>query len=105
MRRGSCGARAGVQLVERLIRMESTPGALGVTTLALINSEGRQLRPLALDGVEPSVKNASSGKYPLAKKFFFITKPTPSAAAQQFMSFVGTPAGREVLTQAGHWVP
>ena len=86
-------------------KMESTPGALGVSTLALINSEGRQLRPLALDGVEPSVKNASSGKYPLFKKFFFITKPIPSTAAQQFMAFVGTPAGREILTQTGHWVP
>ena len=86
-------------------RMESTPGAVGVTTLALINSEGRQLRPLILEGVEPNVKNASSGKYPLVKKFFFITKPTPSMAAQQFMSFVGTPTGREILTQTGHWVP
>lgn len=86
-------------------RMESTPGSVGVTTLALINSEGRQLRPLILDGVEPSVKNASSGTYPLVKKFFFVCKSIPSAAAQQFMSFVGTPAGHEILTQTGHWVP
>ncbi len=86
-------------------KMESTPGAVGVTTLALIISEGRQLRPLMLDGVEPNVKNASSGKYPLVKKFFFISKPTPSAMAQQFMSFVGTPAGNEILTQSGHWIP
>lgn len=86
-------------------KMESTPGAVGVTTLALINSEGRQLRPLTLDGVEPSVNNASSGKYPLVKKFFFISTPIPSAAAQQFMSFVGMPAGREILTQTGHWIP
>jgi phosphate transport system substrate-binding protein len=86
-------------------KIESTPGAVGVTTLALINSEGRQLRALTLDGAEPSLKNASSGHYPMIKKFFFITKLNPSPAVQQFITFINTPAGREILTQTGHWVP
>jgi phosphate transport system substrate-binding protein len=86
-------------------KIESIPGAIGVTTVALIKSEGRALRALSLDGVEANEKNASSRDYPIIKHFVFITRPTPSPAAQQFISFVKSPAGRDILTQTGHWVP
>lgn len=86
-------------------KMESTPGAIGVTTLALIKSEGRSLRALKLDGAEPTEKNAISGHYPIIKSFFMITQPTPSAAVQEFIAFVKSPAGVDVLKQNEHWIP
>lgn len=86
-------------------KIESIPGAIGVTTLALIRSEGRALRALKLNGTEPTEKNGASGNYPIIKNFFFITRPAPTAAVQQFMVFVNSPVGREILTQTGHWVP
>ncbi len=85
-------------------KIESIPGAIGVTTVALILSENRHLRALSLDGVEPTAKNAASGAYPIAKHFFFVTKLTPSPVVQQFMAFVKSPAGIEILTKTGHWV-
>lgn len=86
-------------------KTESVPGALGVSTLSLINSENRPLRALTLDGVEPTVSNAASGKYPHAKRFFLITRPDPSAAVKRFIAFMQSPAGREILTRAGNWIP
>ena len=86
-------------------QIEKIPGALGVTTLALIRSEDRSLRALSLNGVEPSVENTGNGKYPIIKNFFMITKSAPSPAAQQFMAFVRSPEGRQILEQTGHWVP
>ena len=86
-------------------KIESIPGAMGVTSLALIQSEGRPLRALTLDGVEPTIENGASGDYPLVKRFFLITKPQASATVVQFMAFVGSPAGREILTKTGHWIP
>ncbi|MFA7281550.1 MAG: substrate-binding domain-containing protein [Sterolibacterium sp.] len=86
-------------------KIESIPGAIGVTTLALIKAENRSLRPLKLDAIEPTPKNGSSGNYPLAKNFFIVTQPSPSAVVQQFIAFVNSPAGREILTQTGHWIP
>jgi phosphate transport system substrate-binding protein len=86
-------------------KIESIPGAIGVTTVALILAEGRGLRPLKLDGVEPTTKNGSSGSYPIIKRFFFITQPAPSPAVRQFITFVKSPDGRKILTQTGHWAP
>ena len=86
-------------------QIEKIPGALGVTTLALIRSEERSLRALSLEGVEPSVENTGNGKYPIIKNFFMIIKSAPSPAAQQFMAFVRAPEGRQILEQTGHWVP
>ena len=86
-------------------KMESIPGAFGVTTLALIKSENRHLRALTLDNVAPTTAEGTSGKYPLVKRFYFLTKVAPSASVEKFIAFAHSPAGREVLTQTGHWVP
>ncbi len=86
-------------------KIESIPGAFGTSTLALIKSEGRSLRALKLDGVEPTEKNGASGAYPMIKHFFFITQKSPSPAVQQFIAFVNSPAGQEVLTKNGQWRP
>jgi phosphate transport system substrate-binding protein len=86
-------------------KIEEIPGAIGVTTMALILSERRSLHALKLDGVEPNERNGVSGKYPLIKRFFFITRPAPSAAVRQFIDFVGSPGGQAILAQTGHWAP
>jgi phosphate transport system substrate-binding protein len=85
--------------------LEKTPGALGTTSLAVILSEGRALRPLKLDGVEPTVRALSSGAYPYYKLLYFVTGARPSAAAQRFIAFARSGAGRRILARTGHWVP
>ncbi len=86
-------------------KMESIPGAIGVTTLALIKSEGRALRALNLDGIEPTPEQLASGAYPLVKHFFLVSLRQPSPAASEFVAFVGSATGRAILTRTGHWVP
>ena len=86
-------------------KIETIPGAFGVTTVALIKSESRSLRALTLDGIEPTESNAAGGRYPIIKTFFFVTAPTLSPYAQQFIAFVRSPAGHDILTQTGHWIP
>lgn len=86
-------------------KVESIPGALGVTTLCLIKSEDRTLRALALDGVEPTAANAAAGKYPHVKRLYYIIKSEPSAEVKRFIAFMNSPAGRDILTRTGHWIP
>lgn len=85
--------------------IEKITGAIGTSTLALIISEKHSLRPLKLDGVEPTPKNIASGAYPYYKQVFVVTSAKRSATAQRFIAFIQSPAGRKILTQAGHWIP
>ncbi len=86
-------------------KIEAIPGAIGVTTLALIKSEGRALQALKLDGIEPAPEQLASGAYPLVKHFFLVSLRQPSPAASEFAAFVQSAAGRAILTRTGHWVP
>lgn len=86
-------------------KIESIPGAIGVTTLALIKSENRPLRALNLDGVEPTARKAASGEYPIVKRFYFVTHGVPTPPIEKFLAFVKSPKGREILNQTGHWIP
>ncbi|MBA4177491.1 MAG: hypothetical protein C0505_13180 [Leptothrix sp. (in: Bacteria)] len=84
--------------------IEKIPGALGPSTLALLMSEKRALKPLALDGVAPSAQTIADGSYPLAKRLMIVTGPKTPAEAQAFVTFVQSTAGRQILQQTGHWV-
>lgn len=86
-------------------KLESIPGALGVTTLGLIKSEDRALKALALEGVEPTAANGASGKYPHVKRLYYITRTEPSAEVKRFIAFVNSPVGRDILARSGHWNP
>ncbi len=97
------GMLFGVTDQEAADLLEKTPGSLGTSTLAQILSERRRLKPLKLDGAEPSPANIANGSYPLHKSMFLVTGPASSAAARDFVDFVRSAAGREILERQGHW--
>lgn len=86
-------------------KMESIPGSIGVTTIALIRSEKRKLRPLAIDGIEPTLENMRSGRYPMVKQFNFVLRKQYAPKVQRFLDFVKSPQGRKILEQYGNTVP
>lgn len=85
-------------------RLETIPGALGTTTLAQIISEQRAIQALALDGVTPSLKNLAEGKYPYYKTFIIVHTPKTTALALQFVAFVRSATGQQILETNGHSV-
>lgn len=84
--------------------IEKTPGALGPSTLSLLNAEKRPLKALALDGVTPSAQNLANGSYPLFKQLHIVTGPKSPPEAQLFIGFIRSNAGRQILQETGHWV-
>lgn len=84
--------------------LESIPGAVGPASLALILSERRALKALRLDGVTPTAASLADGSYPLSKTFYMVLGRSSSQTIQDFISFVRSQAGREVLMEHGHWV-
>ncbi|MFA5123831.1 substrate-binding domain-containing protein, partial [Zavarzinia sp.] len=84
--------------------LEKIPGALGPTTLAQILAEGRALKALRLDGVEPSVDALASGRYTHHKRLFLVTTARSTPMASEFVAFVKSANGRAILARTGHWV-
>jgi phosphate transport system substrate-binding protein len=82
--------------------LETIPGALGTSSLAQIMSEKRALQPLALDGVVPSLQTLDDGSYRYFKTFSFVSTTKTSALVRQFMAFVQSPAGKQILEKNGH---
>lgn len=86
-------------------KLESIPGGFGISTLSLILSEKRALRALALDGVEPTLENAQSGRYTLMKPFYYVLPKHPSSASLEFIGFLNSADGRAILRSNGHVIP
>lgn len=84
--------------------IEKIPGAVGISTLALILSERRPLKALALNGVTPSAETIADGVYPYYKTLFMVMGGKTSQLARDFIGFVRSPEGRNILAQNGHWV-
>ncbi len=84
--------------------LEKVPGSLGSSTLALMLSEKRALKPLTIDGIAPDIENIANGRYPLIKTFSVVLGPTPREATQAFVNFLRTPEARQILASTGHWV-
>lgn len=79
-----------------------TPGALGLSTLAQLTTEGRPLAALRWEGVEPTLANLAAGRYPLAKPLLLVLPAGPTPAARAFVAFSGSAEGRRLLTRAGN---
>lgn len=84
--------------------LEKIQGALGPTTLAQILAEGRALKALGLDGIEPSVEALADGRYPYHKRLFLVTTAKSPPTAREFVAFVKSATGRTILARTGHWV-
>lgn len=85
--------------------IEKSPGALGVSSLAIIQSEGRQVSMLRINGVEPGIKSIASGSYPFVKAMYAVRKSQAREVTLRFMAFIASPQGRQILSHTGHWVP
>ncbi len=81
----------------------SIRGAFGACTIAQIESENRQLRPVMLDGVAPTLTNLASGAYPYSKTFFAIVWHA-SPASRHFLQYLQSAEGSAILKRTGHLV-
>ena len=81
--------------------IERLPGGLGTSSLALLTAEHRRARALPIDGIAPTVANVASGRYPYVKPLYLVFKDGAPASVTQFIAFVGSPAGKRILTESG----
>lgn len=74
------------------------PGAIGYISLGLVNE---QVKPVVLDGVTASHENIINGSYKLSRPFLFVSNGDPEGIAKDFIDFVLSEEGRQILTREG----
>ncbi|MEO5698445.1 MAG: substrate-binding domain-containing protein [Burkholderiaceae bacterium] len=81
--------------------IERLPGGLGTSSVALLISERRHARALAIDGIEPTLANVANGRYPFTKPRFVAVMADAPVSVMRFLAFIGSPAGQRVLAEGG----
>ncbi len=82
-------------------RLSETTGAIGMTTMTVVEQSRGTIRALSFNGIAPSPENVEQGTYPLVRKSFLVTRATPPPAVAQFLQFVRDPAGAKVIRANG----
>ncbi len=72
--------------------------AIGYISLGLLSKE---LKALIVDGEPPTAQGVLEGKYKLARPLLFVTRGTPTPAAQKFIDFVLLPESQKELESEG----
>lgn len=98
------GMIVGVTDQDNADAIEKVPGALGTATLAQIITEKRRFKVLFLNGVKPGLDTLADRTYPYFKTFYLVSKQHPRNRTRQFIDFVFSDRGRNILTRSGYQV-
>lgn len=80
---------------------QSIPGSLiGIAYTQLLLEE-RNLRPVKLDGVAPTIENVENGSYRYRKAFFLVYREQGSPQVSDFLAFLKSSEGAKAARQAG----
>lgn len=83
------------------VALQSTSGAIGLTTLAAVRQSIVALRSLSIGSVAPSPANVLSGRYPLVRPVWLVTLSPPPRSVGPFLAFVASDRGAAALAEAG----
>jgi len=81
--------------------LAATAGAIGMTTMTVVEQSQGRIKALSLNGVAASVRNVEGKAYPLARESFFVIKTPASPAVARFLDFTRSATGHTVITANG----
>jgi len=77
------------------------PAGIGYCSIELTNTPG--VKVISIGGVSPTVASINEGKYPYARALHFYTsKGKEDPSAKEFVDFVQSPKGQEIVAQTGN---
>lgn len=83
--------------------LAKTSNAIGFSDLGSLTIERHRIKPLRVNGVAPTLRNAQEGKYPLLKPLMFVfPKEKLPPAAREFLAFVRSKEGARLLKTNGY---
>lgn len=79
--------------------VEAHREAFAVTGVS--SARKRAVKIIALDGIEPSRQNIASGRYPLFRPLFLVTRSEPQGATRGFLDWIIGPEGQRIVSGTG----
>ena len=86
---------------ETRAKLLSTPGSVGPLSTSFLTGHPK-LVALAVDGVEPTVDNVRSGRYPMSRPLYLVTDGPPAGGAKRFVDFVLSEEGQRLVRRHGY---
>jgi phosphate transport system substrate-binding protein len=86
---------------ELIQTIQSTPYSIGAFSLAYAIFHHLPVTRLSLNGIEPTVDNLKTGKYPMVRTIDIVWRKDASETTQSLISFIFSPAAITALEQAG----
>jgi phosphate transport system substrate-binding protein len=84
------------------VMMTTVAGNKDAIDYISLGSLNDTVKALKIDGAEASAANIKSGTYKVARPFNIVTKDGVSAVAQDFISFIMSKEGQEVVSKNGY---
>lgn len=81
--------------------LAATAGAIGMTSMTVVEQSQGKIRALSIDGIAPTAENLGRKAYPLVRESFFVTKAAPNPAVARFLEFTRSSAGEQVIRANG----
>lgn len=89
--------RAGDMAAE----LAATAGAIGMTTMTVVEQSQGKIKALSINGIDPSAPNVERKAYRLVRESFFVIKTSASPAVVRFLEFTRGSMGHTVITANG----
>ena len=74
------------------------PYAIGYISMGLVD---KKVKPVAIDGVSPSIKTIKSSRYKIVRPFLYVTNGELGDTARQFVDYVLSKDGQHILKNEG----
>jgi phosphate transport system substrate-binding protein len=76
--------------------VSTTPLSIGYVSFGYLDGS---VKPLAIEGVEPTVANAQSDEYPVVRPLNMVTKGEPTGLAKAFLDFIFSDEGQAIVAE------
>lgn len=81
--------------------LAATGGAIGMTTMTVVEQSTGRIKPISLRGIAPTADNVKNKTYILTRDSFLVTRASPPAAVAKFLEFIQSDAGAKVISENG----
>lgn len=86
---------------ETRAKLLSTAGSVGPLSTSFV-TDYPQLAVLAMEGIAATPETVASGAYPMSRPLYLITDGPPGSQAREFIDYVLSPQGQQLLTRHGY---